>query len=110
LYSGETIPLAAYTRSWVENNPMNWKSLRAPSGITLDRNVPVQMRDGVQLMVNVFQPTTSTPVPVLMSVTPFSKTYPDTDMPDLAFGSCFLAASCTRGPDRAPAPAAPQAL
>ena len=38
---------------------------------------------------------------------PFSKTYPDMDTPDLVFGSCFTAASFTRGLRFVPALAAP---
>ena len=41
---------------------------------------------------------------------PFSKTYPSMDTPCLAFGSCFTAASFTRGLRFAPALAAPQAF
>jgi hypothetical protein len=41
---------------------------------------------------------------------PFSKTYPSVDKPDLAFGSCFTAASFTRGFGFAPELAAPQAF
>jgi uncharacterized protein len=52
---------------------MNGKSERVTSGVILDRDVPVPMRDGVQLLVNVFRPLTPGPAPVLMSVTPYGK-------------------------------------
>ncbi len=41
---------------------------------------------------------------------PFSQTYPDLDRPDVALGSCFSAASFTRGVRFVPALAAPQAF
>ena len=43
-------------------------------------------------------------------VVPFSQTYPIEDRPPLALGSCFFAASCTRGLRLVPALATPQAL
>lgn len=48
---------------------------RISSAVTLERDVPVPMRDGVQLMANVFRPVTPNPVPapVIMSVTPYGK-------------------------------------
>jgi hypothetical protein len=42
-------------------------------GATLDRDVAVQVRDGTQLMVNVFRPPGERPAPVLMSATPYGK-------------------------------------
>lgn len=52
---------------------MNRKSERVTSGVTLDRDVPVPMRDGVRLMANVFRPLTPSRAPVLMSVTPYGR-------------------------------------
>jgi predicted acyl esterase len=44
-----------------------------PSGIRAEWNVPVTMRDGVTLRVNVFRPLDDEPVPVLMSAHPYNK-------------------------------------
>src|SRR6266700_5111679 len=49
------------------------ESKRITRGVTLDRDVPVPLRDGVHLMANVFRPRAPGPVPVLMSVTPYGK-------------------------------------
>src|SRR6266487_7105880 len=51
----------------------NRKSKRITSGVTLDRDVPVPLRDGVHLMANVFRPLAPVPAPVLMSATPYGK-------------------------------------
>jgi predicted acyl esterase len=48
-------------------------SVPIASGVSIDRDVPVRMRDGVQLMANVYRPVASGPAPVLLSVTPYSK-------------------------------------
>ena len=39
----------------------------------LERNIPVPMRDGVRLFVNLFRPAADGPWAVIMSVTPYSK-------------------------------------
>jgi predicted acyl esterase len=45
-----------------------------PRGILVDWDVPVTVRDGTKLRVNVFRPQTSSqPVPVLMSAHPYGK-------------------------------------
>jgi hypothetical protein len=49
------------------------KSITITSGVNLDRDVPVRMRDGMRLMANVYRPVASGPAPVLVSVTPYSK-------------------------------------
>src|SRR5258708_16985281 len=51
---------------------------RIASDVTLERDVPVHMSDGVQLMANVFRSFPPRRSPVLMSVTPYGKdTLPD---------------------------------
>src|SRR5437764_9436374 len=51
---------------------------RIASDVTLERDVPVPMSDGVQLMANVFRSFPPRRSPVLMSVTPYGKdTLPD---------------------------------
>src|SRR6266567_3262256 len=51
---------------------------RIASDVTLERDVPVPMSDGVQLMANVFRSFEPSRSPVLMSVTPYGKdTLPD---------------------------------
>ena len=51
---------------------------RIASDVTLQRDVPVPMSDGVQLMANVFRSFPPRRSPVLMSVTPYGKdTLPD---------------------------------
>ena len=45
----------------------------APAGIVIEWNVPVRVRDGTVLRVNVFRPRTSGPVPVIMSAHPYGK-------------------------------------
>lgn len=53
-------------------------SKRIASGVTLERDVPVLISDGVQLMANVFRAFPSSRSPVVMSVTPYGKdTLPD---------------------------------
>ena len=53
-------------------------SRRIASDVTLERDVPVPMSDGVQLLVNVFRSFPERPSPVVMSVTPYGKdTLPD---------------------------------
>ncbi len=44
-----------------------------PSGIHVDWDVPVTLRDGTVLRVNVFRPENSGPSPVLMSAHPYGK-------------------------------------
>ena len=46
---------------------------RIASDVTLERDVPVHMSDGVQLMANVFRSFPPRRSPVLMSVTPYGK-------------------------------------
>jgi predicted acyl esterase len=45
----------------------------APSDIAIDWNVPVRVRDGTILRVNVFRPRASGAVPVIMSAHPYGK-------------------------------------
>lgn len=54
---------------------MNRMSEDVTSGVVLERDVSVPMRDDVRLMANIFRPVTPspTPLPVLMSVTPYGK-------------------------------------
>ena len=53
-------------------------SKRIASDVTLERDIPVPMSDGVQLMANVFRSFPPRHSPVLMSVTPYGKdTLPD---------------------------------
>lgn len=42
-------------------------------GAAFERDVPVTMSDGAQLMVNVFRSVGSGPWPVVISVTPYGK-------------------------------------
>jgi len=45
-----------------------------PQGIRVDWDVPITVRDGTKLRVNVFRPkTSSSPVPVIMSAHPYGK-------------------------------------
>jgi predicted acyl esterase len=44
-----------------------------PSGATLDENVPVEMRDGVRLCVDVYRPQGGGRYPALLSLSPYSK-------------------------------------
>ena len=46
---------------------------KAPDDIRVDWDVPVTVRDGTTLRVNVFRPNTSAPVPVIMSAHPYGK-------------------------------------
>jgi hypothetical protein len=46
---------------------------KAPAGIHVDWNVPVKVRDGTTLRVNVFRPAGDAPVPVIMSAHPYGK-------------------------------------
>ena len=41
--------------------------------ITVERDIAVSMRDGTRLFVNLFKPVADQPLPVIMSVTPYSK-------------------------------------
>src|SRR5215467_8896985 len=49
------------------------RSVPIASGVSVDLDMPVRMRDGVQLMANVYRPMASSPAAVLLSVTPYSK-------------------------------------
>ncbi|WP_250528330.1 CocE/NonD family hydrolase [Caballeronia sp. GAWG2-1] len=44
-----------------------------PSGIHADWDVPVKVRDGTTLRVNVFRPSSGDPAPVIMSAHPYGK-------------------------------------
>ncbi len=46
---------------------------KAPEGIHVDWDIPVKVRDGTTLRVNVFRPIGDTPVPVIMSAHPYGK-------------------------------------
>lgn len=46
---------------------------KAPRDIHVDWNVPVKVRDGTVLRVNVFRPSGDAPVPVIMSAHPYGK-------------------------------------
>jgi len=46
-----------------------------PEGILVEKNVPVEMSDGVKLAANVFRPNKPGRFPVIMAFTPFSKDY-----------------------------------
>jgi predicted acyl esterase len=48
-------------------------SKRVANDVMLDRDVAIPMRDGVQLVANVFRPNVGRRVPVVMSVTPYGK-------------------------------------
>ncbi|WP_083527623.1 CocE/NonD family hydrolase [Curtobacterium ammoniigenes] len=45
----------------------------APNDVNVAWNVPVRLRDGVTLRMNVFRPQTDEPVPVIMSAHPYNK-------------------------------------
>ncbi len=49
------------------------KVYKMPAGIHADWNVPVIVRDGTTLRVNVFRPEGGAPVPVIMSAHPYGK-------------------------------------
>ena len=49
------------------------KILKAPPGIEVDWDVPVKVRDGMVLRVDVFRPKDGAPVPVIMSAHPYGK-------------------------------------
>ena len=51
----------------------NIRVLGAPPDIHVDWDVPVKMRDGITLRVNVFRPKSDAPVPVIMSAHPYGK-------------------------------------
>src|SRR5260370_41647589 len=71
---GETRKMSRVDRK-AERPPM---PRRIASDVTLQRDVPVLMRDGVQLVANVFRSFEPSRSPVLMSVTPYGKdTLPD---------------------------------
>lgn len=44
-----------------------------PAGVRFERNVPVTVRDGTVLRVNVFRPESGGPFPVIMSAHPYGK-------------------------------------
>ena len=70
---------------------------KAPPGVTLERDVAVQMSDGVKLLTNVFRPSSGEgPWPVILSVSPYGKDqlpYPWAYMPhteDRDFGDVHV--------------------
>jgi len=65
------VELASASRAEERTSRVN--SVPIASGVSVDRDVPVRMHDGVQLMANVYRPVASSPAPVLLSVTPYSK-------------------------------------
>lgn len=46
-----------------------------PEGVLVERDVPIEMSDGVKLAANVFRPDKPGRFPVIMAFTPFSKDY-----------------------------------
>lgn len=46
-----------------------------PEGIRVEKNVPIEISDGVKLAANVFRPDKPGRFPVIMAFTPFSKDY-----------------------------------
>lgn len=46
-----------------------------PDGVTVDRDVPVSVRDGTVLRVNIYRPTSMSACPVMMSAHPYGKDY-----------------------------------
>ena len=46
-----------------------------PSGLEVERNIRVRMRDGVHLRVTVYRPSSGGPVPVVMCVTAYGKDF-----------------------------------
>jgi predicted acyl esterase len=46
---------------------------RMPAGVAKDEDVPVRMRDGVTLRLNLFRPVGEGPFPVIMSAHPYGK-------------------------------------
>ncbi len=51
----------------------NIEIYEAPENIHVDWDVPIALRDGIVLGVNVFRPKTAAPVPVIMSAHPYGK-------------------------------------
>ncbi len=51
----------------------NVEVYKAPDDIHIDWDVPIVLRDGTVLRVNVFRPRTAEPVPVIMSAHPYGK-------------------------------------
>jgi len=49
------------------------RSPTPPQGATLDENVYVAMRDGIQLAVDVYRPVSDGRYPALLSLSPYSK-------------------------------------
>ncbi len=46
---------------------------RMPDDVVVERDVPVRLRDGVTLRLNLFRPTTGGPFPVILSAHPYGK-------------------------------------
>ncbi|MVU80689.1 CocE/NonD family hydrolase [Nocardia sp. ET3-3] len=55
------------------NNKPALESFALPAGIVAERDVPVEMRDGRVLSVNVFRPEAAGKYPVIFSFTPYGK-------------------------------------
>ena len=51
----------------------NFDVKRAPTDITAEWDVPVKMRDGAILRLNIFRPSSGKPAPVIMSAHPYGK-------------------------------------
>src|SRR4051794_2673515 len=45
-------------------------------GVLIERDVPVMMRDGVTIFVDVFRPRTSSAVPAILTLSPYGKHAP----------------------------------
>lgn len=50
----------------------------AQSTVTVDRNVPIPMRDGVKLFADIYRPAAPGPCPTLLQRTPYNKSAPQT--------------------------------
>ncbi|MCL6593997.1 MAG: hypothetical protein K6T31_08485, partial [Alicyclobacillus sp.] len=48
-------------------------SRRVENGVLIETDVPVMMRDGVRIYVDVFRPVEETPVPPLLAWSPYGK-------------------------------------
>lgn len=53
--------------------PGRARSTRREHGLLVERDVPVEMRDGVRLLVDVFRPIDATDLPTLLSYSPYGK-------------------------------------
>ncbi len=48
----------------------------APAGMTIERDVRIRMRDGIELRADVYRPSGDAPVPVIMTMGPYGKGLP----------------------------------